>query len=324
MSNAIGMGHFARSISLATQLEKYGFELNLILENINTKTVSANIYKKIYSILNNDLVSFENILKSENFNNIYVVIDVLNDGYKYIDVCNKLKIRCLALDYFDHYNHYPSTIINLVNHNLNEEYNLKNNSFYFEGMDYAIIKTEFIEYVNKNHIKPISDFIQNVLITFGGSDPSNNSIVALDQLENYPSILNVSIIIGPFFSISHIEKLISYESKHNVTFHYDLKSLLILYCSCDLLFCGGGGTLLEALFLGIPTVVLPQNHRELRHANMYKNINACIVNDFELKELNNKLFRISLSKNARKAIDGKGVNRISEIILNDLMDSNVN
>jgi hypothetical protein len=57
---------------------------------------------------------------------------------------------------------------------------------------------------------------------------------------------------------------------------------------------------------------------------MYKNINACIVNDFDLKEINNKLLRISLSINARKAIDGKGVNRISEIILNDFMHSNGN
>lgn len=88
-----------------------------------------------------------------------------------------------------------------------------------------------------------------------------------------------------------------------------------LFELADLLFCGGGGTLLEAIYIGIPTIVIAQNEAEYRHANSLANRQACWM----LENINWEIIslvenRNERSKYSRDCVDGLGAKRICEVI----------
>ena len=89
----------------------------------------------------------------------------------------------------------------------------------------------------------------------------------------------------------------------------------------DIVFCGGGTTLLESMSIGIPVIVLPQTDEEKNHAMYYEDKGCCVLGDKHNipLQIKNPEFRSNLSTNAKKNIDFRGKYRILEIA-NNLLD----
>ncbi len=119
--------------------------------------------------------------------------------------------------------------------------------------------------------KRTGDKIQNLLVTFGGADPQENTIRALSGLldENAnPAIkaLDITVIIGPSFAETHLQGIEGLaQNKSNVRLVYRPDNLLEYYHWADLCLGGSSTSRYEAVACGVPmifTAIYPE-HKKL-------------------------------------------------------------
>jgi spore coat polysaccharide biosynthesis predicted glycosyltransferase SpsG len=320
-SSRIGMGHILRSLVLVQKMLSLGCEVLGI--TVGDEKAVAYAQKKAKEsgfnwpvfICSEVGVAIREISKN---NPHIVVVDCNFLNKDFVLACADLAIPVVALDYFHGSQPLPNAIINLIDHN--EDTLIGNppkriGSKYLEGPDYGLIRDEFL-IARKNTInKIISTSIRNILIAFGGADPMGNTKHALDMINEWPSEFTINLIVGPLFQ-SEVLKIAEKQSKNN-----HLKILVTptnigeLFEKTDLIFCGGGGTLLESMCVGVPAIVFAQNDPEQRHAKSFADRNACFLAeaaDWDYISLVENRKKTSLI--ARECVDGLGAERISNII----------
>jgi len=179
----------------------------------------------------------------------------------------------------------------------------------FTGHKYYILKDEF--YFQPQ--KLITQAVNNVLITFGGSDPNNFTEKVLDSIlsTSYEGRINVIVGLGYHGLAELIEK---YESNQAIQFYQNVSDISEFMFKADIIFTSAGRTMYEVCSLGVPTVCLCQNERELTHVfanetNGFINMGLGIdvgrqdiidqfvnlVNNYELRqEMNQKMLSVDL------------------------------
>ena len=197
------------------------------------------------------------------------------------------------------------------------------------GSDYVIIGDEYINNTNfeyKNNSK-------RVLITLGGSDPTNVTNWILNSLKsdiNNSYNYIISVIIGPYFTNSQIKKIKSfYDIFPNIKFIYNPESLLNFYIANDIVLLGSGAnSRYEAASCGKPCIgvgIFKEHdqqcflhsgkggfiylgfYREVRAKILCDTINKILLDDGKLK---------NLSEASRKLINGSGSRNIAQKIEN--------
>lgn len=179
----------------------------------------------------------------------------------------------------------------------------------FTGHKYYILKDEF--YFQPQKI--ITQSVHNVLITFGGTDPNNLTEKVLDSIlsTNYDGRINVILGLG----YDGLERLIDkYESNQSIQIYRNVSNISEFMFQADIIFTSAGRTMYEVCSLGVPTICLCQNDRELTHvfansSNGFINMGLGVeiekqqiidqfiglVNDYELREkMNKKMLRVDL------------------------------
>ena len=179
----------------------------------------------------------------------------------------------------------------------------------FTGHKYYILKDEF--YFQPQKI--ITHNVNNVLITFGGTDPNNFTEKVIDSIlsTNYEGRINVILGLG----YSGLEELIDkYESNQAIQIYRNVSNISEFMFKADLIFTSAGRTMYEICSLGVPTICLCQNERELTHvfaneSNGFINMGLGedvgrqqiidefinLVNNYDLRvEMNNKMLNVDL------------------------------
>jgi len=122
------------------------------------------------------------------------------------------------------------------------------------GPEHALIRSEFYE--TRKKLKKRNGTIKNILIFFGGSDPTNETQKALQAIKtlNKPNI-KVSVVIGNSnLHKGKIEKMCS-DIPHTF-FHCQVDNMAQLMMEADLAIGAGGITTWERCFLGLPTIIV--------------------------------------------------------------------
>jgi len=192
---------------------------------------------------------------------------------------------------------------------------------YYVGPGYFPLKPSFGEQTIR-----IRNKVRNILVTLGGSDPTNNTVFVLETLERMalPGV-RVNVIAGPASGILNILQKKKYTCK--VTIMHDVDDMLPIMMKTDIAICSAGNTLLELIAVGAPTIVLPHTRRENENAAVYER-KGCILKTrsfgnrvarSDLTTLTQKLIsdkpsRVRLNNNCRGIIEGKGLNRLIELI----------
>lgn len=131
----------------------------------------------------------------------------------------------------------------------------------FTGHEYYLLRNEF--YLQQPKI--ITDEVKNVLITFGGVDFHNLTEKVLKALiaTGFSKYINVVLGVG----YPKKEEIIDRYSMHNnVIIHEDVRSISELMVKADIIFTSGSGTMYEACSLGVPSIVLCDNERDLNNS----------------------------------------------------------
>jgi spore coat polysaccharide biosynthesis predicted glycosyltransferase SpsG len=179
----------------------------------------------------------------------------------------------------------------------------------YTGHKYYILKDEF--YFQPSKI--IKNNVSNVLITFGGTDPNNFTEKVLDSIlsTNYEGRINVILGLGYL----NLDEIISkYESNPSVQIYKNVSNISEFMFKADIIFTSAGRTMYEICSLGVPTICLCQNERELSHVfgskehgfinlGLGENIENSeitdefvkLVNDYDLRvEMNEKMLAVDL------------------------------
>lgn len=320
-SASIGMGHLLRSQVLARAMYLRGYDILGITIGDDRAVTYAEERAKLEEFkwpiltMQNTQAAIDYILHNAM---PMMVVDCNEASSDIVRAGANSGVDAVALDYFLSEQPLPAAVINLIDHNpdtLAGHPPIREGVAYYEGPQYAIIRNEFLKARERRVCRGERTSVRNILIAFGGADPSGNTRRALEMILQWPGEFIVNLIIGPLFA-SEMEQVADIVSnKCLVRVHSSPNNMGELFEDADLVFCGGGGTLLEAMCVGVPAIVIAQNAPELRHANSLALRNACWLSDHVDWELVRSVEnREKRSKCAQGCVDGQGAERICDVI----------
>ena len=171
------------------------------------------------------------------------------------------------------------------------------------------------------------------MITTGSTDPYHCAYQIMKSLSAYDYI-TFYLLIGAFYSSGYMDKITCFAQEHQnieiVRWGGDIAKTI---ANCDLVISSGSSTVFEALSIGVPCITFQfaDNHKtECNELNKLKIAPfAGIYDSFDSKGTNEKLkdiFQKELEYDVRlsrfniysKTFDGKGLERITSIICNEL------
>lgn len=322
----IGMGHILRDQVLARKLNIRGYQIS----GLTIGDEKAVLYAQArcrgenfdWPILTmpNATAAIEHISHDEPS---LILVDCTKASQDIVHGCKNNKYPIVALDYFSSAQPLPAAVINLIDHSratFNGHSPARDGIAYYEGPEYAIIRDDFLAARARRGIQSAKTSVQNILIAFGGADPAGNSQRAVDMIIQWPGEFVVNIIIGPLFASATGPITDCLIDRCSIKTHTSPANMDKLLEDADLVFCGGGGTLLEAMCVGIPAIVIAQNEAELRHAKSLARREACWLLDdttWEIvSQVNNRRRR---SERAQACVDGRGAERICNIIAEQII-----
>ncbi|MBX7076281.1 MAG: UDP-2,4-diacetamido-2,4,6-trideoxy-beta-L-altropyranose hydrolase [Methanobacteriaceae archaeon] len=260
-SHEIGTGHIYRGLAIASKLINHDVlflldeekEIGIdIINNYNypyfTHKGEEDLLNKINDyhpdiVINDILNTSSDYVKSLKDNGYFVLnFEDLGGGVKYADVV------CDAL-----YEH---------------KIPLKN---LYSGHSYYILKDEFYY----QPYKEVKEEVNEILLTFGGTDPNNLTKKTLDCIINSSYNGNVKVILGLGYKDKKGIKE-EYSSYENIDIFENVKNISEYMISADLIFTSAGRTMYEIASIGVPCVCLCQNQRELNH--IFGNIDNGFIN----------------------------------------------
>lgn len=302
-STEIGFGHIRRSITLAHEIAKSAPVRAWVVSE------SRNIEEEIAAYFSGIEV---NCGPRPNSPSAVEVLDLEPESARCHLLRTQQTAKQLCLDYFDP-NLLPTSTINLIDHRVQmsaaycaaQQYNR-----YSEGPEYAIIRPSI--HCQRPTSPPVIPEVNHLVITFGGADPAGITLRALQKLrELASSSTRITVILGPLTSSAYA-KSIRAESPSNAEVVHAPDDYDTVVSTADVVLSSGGGTLLECLCMGKPTVVFPQTVAEKNHTRSHVQAGACVMESALQQVLTSMELRNSLAENAHHRVDGLGAQRIAK------------
>ncbi len=317
-----GMGHIARSSCLAEALASRGANSFFLLKK--SESESRN-YLESRHVSDNHILDYEADLSQFSA----LIYDAPNPDRS---LAGRFKLGnpdslLLALDCDDSSDENFDIFLYLFEHTrILPGKKLNRHSKFVCDLNFALIRSDFFPFrpAGPSANKEIS----RVLVSFGGADPKIYSLLVPQIAERFPDI-RFEIVAGHAFSHeTELGKAVSIHKSRGakVFLLKTLPSLAPAISASDLVICGGGGTMLESIYLGCPAIVITQSADELSFASSVSSKGACALSESpdteKIIELFEKLkrceVRSKISSLALSVLDGKGADRIAGIILENL------
>lgn len=313
----LGMGHIYHCLTLAYKMiehqvmfvskSKYQEGIDKILQNNMPCTIMQN---------DDDFFDFLAEYKPD-----VVVNDCLDTTLEYINRLKSLVKRVVTIEDLGTGIYAADAVINALYENKNVDAHI------YSGEKYICLRDEFLIQTPKE----FSPEVENVLVMFGGTDPSNltKKIYDISLIINnkHPKIKFIFIAGSAYDCEAH--GVFSVEDK-NITVIKDTKRVSEYIKNADIAFTSQGRTVFEFASLGVPAIVLAQNEREQLHTfaqmeNGFLNLGLGInVSDDTLLKtfewlIHTPQIRFEMQNLMLRNDLKSGVDRVKKIILGELI-----
>lgn len=323
----LGLGHLMRCLVLAKRFKESASDINIIFitsNNIIDKQVISHDYKLI------NLPSFRSMIDEIEYYKKHLkegifITDIPNISMEYLRILKKRTCLVVSIDDGSDIIFYSDI---LISPNLDPKINHKYSSEtqYYNGAKYIILKKAFEKYKIKK--KQIEKEAKSLFICFGGSDKNNITKKIINAIKELK--IKIVIVIGTMYLyynelVNNVKKYKNIQIKRSV---YNMDELIY---EADLAIISGGTLLYETCTVGTPAIVICQNREQKRESNffaasnsvinlgIFDNLNEDIIRNTITKLIFNYNTRKELSKNAKQLINGKGADRIVNIILKEYL-----
>jgi UDP-2,4-diacetamido-2,4,6-trideoxy-beta-L-altropyranose hydrolase len=326
----LGMGHIMRCISIAKALQSVGGacifftaeeqaaefirEKGFLCENLHTD----------YKDMESEVPRLQEL--ADKYNPGLWLVDSYQITAEYI----KMLQQICPVFYLDDTGERIYEADGLINYNiygaeLGYEERCPENTQLLLGAAYAPVKQEF---VNTSYM--VSEEVENILITMGGSDVLNITGQLSDCLLcTLPEKVKLTLICGRFNP--HLQKLQALQAENSrIRVLVDVPDMWNHFARADIVVSAAGSTMYELSTIGVPTVCCyyVENQRRLAEGFAEK-VELCNAGDYSkepeavLKRMvdavsamvGDKEYRQKLSKRMQGITDGQGAAKIAEELL---------
>lgn len=194
----------------------------------------------------------------------------------------------------------------------------------FAGWEWIILRREFALPDVKQ--RSFSQNSPTVLITMGGSDPANLTLLALHALDTLQDDFKTIVVLGPSFV--HEDKLVRWlrGAKRTYIVRRNVRDMATLLSKADLAVASFGATAYELTTMGVPTIYLCLTDDHAASATALVKQNAAFnlgtydkvdrdTLSMTLKNfLDNPQLLQKISTSAQSLVDGQGAIRIAKKI----------
>jgi UDP-2,4-diacetamido-2,4,6-trideoxy-beta-L-altropyranose hydrolase len=325
----IGIGHLVRCIRLAKECISQGMDVIFV-----TSLLPPQLELLISTFEKIDLIAFNADLK----NHLNVSLCVMDLSYnkniedtaevdKFITCLHKKNILSLVIDGL-----HNECLLNKVA--VSPQFALfpyLSSDGFSTASKETLIGAKYAILPDIKKIKRIKKSASNILISFGGSDPTNFSIPIAKMLLDIDVHLSIIVIIGPDFSLDHVAELQNLAKKNSFSILKEVTDLSPYLANADIALISTGLTKYETAAIGTPTIHFSTseplkkiNHEFCQYIDV-KDLGPDLCLTDIKKHLNslidNKLKREKISHLSTALVDGKGrdrvVKKIAEWINND-------
>ena len=334
-SPEIGIGHIMRCLTLAQEL-KNNFDKIIFLTQKNssdfTETIMNNEFEVIFISTNNDSDIIKNIVTTNSVNKNFLLIDHYNVDSNFESSLKNTFEKIFVIDDLANRKHDCDLLIDQNYYrDLNQRYEklIQNGTITLLGPKYAIIRPEFRK-INKKTIKKNSQ-IKKILVSFGGSDPTNECKKVLDALCSIENSKFEIIVAAGIYNhkFEQLKKL--YEKYSNIKIYRHVDELSRLMVNSDLFIGAGGTTTWERFYMGLPSIVtiISDDQKEsieflsdmghVINLGLAKNVTSKTYVQTLQKPNSDLIYDMSLHN--QKLVDGNGSNRIKKQIIELINDA---
>jgi len=334
----LGMGHLMRCLALAQALFEKRVKPVFVYRNyssyINKKlkkySFEGRKFPAVFS-LEEDLDFTARLIQE--YRAELVMVDLCNNesmkdlsGYEnYLKALGQAGTRLLVIDDL---NALPFQADWVLNPNYGAEklpYINRNQTKYLLGPKYFLFRQEFSEAAAKQ--RRIRRQVSRVLVTLGGSDLLNIApkvIRALIQVSKTHH-MELVVIYGMLERNNDISFLLNaFNGKYSTCASSDNMAELMLWC--DLAITAGGLTKYETAITGTPSIIISQVDHQYELTELFLREGTALhlglgseVSEEKIRETVEGLLydynqRLKMSLNGKRLVDGKGAQRVVEVL----------
>jgi UDP-2,4-diacetamido-2,4,6-trideoxy-beta-L-altropyranose hydrolase len=257
----------------------------------------------------------------------WVVVDGYHFGAEYQRTVKHSGGSLLAIDDYGHANHYYADIV--LNQNLHAHEGLYANREPYTrlllGTQYVLLRREFSGWHGWK--RQIPKTAKKMLVTLGGSDPSNFTLKVVQALQKVDvDGLDAVVVVGT--NNPHYRELQSIVQKLQfpVRLEKNVVSMPELMAWADVAVSGGGSTCWELAFMGVPSIllVIADNQKLAAKALADKDVFRFFEHpgDVTVAEMAEQIIglmynferRKKMCNESRQLVDGVGGTRICDLI----------
>lgn len=295
-SKNLGMGHVYRTLAVAQELARHDLVIVLSKDQELGQTFFAE-YPFRVELVSND-AEFVKFVRA-NLTDL-VILDRLNND---AEIVATLKQTAKVVTFEDLGSGAELADLLISDLYLNPAVSADHQ---LAGVENAILAPTFESLPRKAKIEPEVD---NVLLLFGGTDPSNLAVKSLDALQEigFPGIVTVVRGLG-----AEPIDLAKYSLKLNPL--SNVKNMPMVMVQADLALSSAGRTITELACLGVPTICMAQNSKELTHAHTTEANGVVMLglgNDVSEDTLGREIQGVITDFEKRKTLSANGLSATS-------------
>lgn len=320
----IAMGHVMRCLSIADAFVHLGGEVKFLVAD----TYVCDLLEKrgySYQVLNSNWTDMEGEL--EQLKRIFCVAEnrstsrrkprILVDSYQATEKYLKVLQEFSEVIYLDDLNRFIAPVSLLINYVAFQNIDWKaryhgTDTSLCLGWQYTPLRLAFADCCHE-----IKKEVKDILITTGGSDPYEVSVVLLEKLlfrETFASV-NFHVVAGRFCTCLDKLQQIAEENRR-VRLYQNIDNMAELMCQCDLAVSAGGTTLFELFACQVPVIAFGFADNQLESLRLLeeqgalynigdirKDVRECIAEMAEQTEQ----FCMDYEKRGKYAVKGHGI-----------------
>lgn len=281
-SSQIGSGHVMRCLTLANQLKEVGATCTFISRELKGNLIRF-VKSQGFEVLSLNESKVEQEMDAHETMQVLDEPDLLVVDHYRIDVAweNMLKPhvkKLMVIDDLANRKHECDLLLDQNYYfNIDSRYKdlVPDSCRLLLGPCYVLLRDEFLKLTEQ--IRKRDGTIQNILVFYGGSDPTNETEKVLKAITKLPlnRKLKVNVIVGS--SNPHkteIERLCSQQS--SFSYYEQVTNMAELMNEADLAIGAGGTTTWERCFVGLPSIVTVIADNQLEVTQAVSSTNAIL------------------------------------------------
>ncbi|PIN73337.1 UDP-2,4-diacetamido-2,4,6-trideoxy-beta-L-altropyranose hydrolase [Candidatus Woesearchaeota archaeon CG10_big_fil_rev_8_21_14_0_10_45_16] len=320
-SQSYGMGHVQNALTLAAYLKRYDdFSIYFVMIFPEGMEKVRQHGYDTETLRNDDLKELLQVLKRRKTD--LLITDLLEIKEDYSEDLQKANIKSVCCDILGRSRLKADLLFNrTVIEKRWENYDRNSKTKFFLGTRYVVLKPEYGLICSQT--RNISQTAKNVLITMGGGDEFNITTRVVRILKGFPD-LSLTVVLGSAFADE--DTLREAVKGTSIKIIKDVPSLAKLFLENDIVIGAGGSTLYELACTGTPALIIPMNDHQVENAEAFAAKGSVIstrihseatdkeIGESFIKIADNSVLRKMMSNKGKKITDGKGAERVAEII----------